>query len=118
LRVVSKLGAARRVKHADDFLLVDCADPGARLFQFVEQAACISICHIWAQQSFYRKRRKGRKVNREIGSSENKTLTTEARRHGKKSRRFGLVLRFLHAAEFPITAITRGDRQSLRSHKR
>jgi hypothetical protein len=67
LCVVAKLGAARSGEQVDKLPFFDCADLRPCLFQLVEQPGCVSIYHICAQQSFYRKGRDGRKAKLVFG---------------------------------------------------
>src|SRR6476469_10988454 len=45
LRVFAKGNTANGAEQPGNFPFFDCADLAARLFQFVEQAVCISIYH-------------------------------------------------------------------------
>jgi hypothetical protein len=96
LRVFAKGNTANGAEQADNFPFFDCADLAARLFQFVEQAVCISIYHR-RSTSFYRKGRDGRKVNRAIEKNKISPRRQETRR---KPSQGGIILRFLLSSVF------------------
>src|SRR6185503_15502601 len=80
LRVSAELCATRSTNRANDFLFVDCADLCSRLFQFVEQVACIFICHMHSTKLLPQST--GRTQSKS-GKSKDKS-TTAARRRTKR----------------------------------